>query len=361
MKEAKNKIKIPAQVPESYRMPAEWEAQRGVWLTWPRPEGISFPDRYELIPPVYKQLFNHLIQGEEVNINAWDEETAEKIRAYLDPDCLYRDRFFCVVNPSYEPWCRDHGPIFVKRRTEVSANYTLVERAIVDWKYNAWGGKYPPYDLDDRVPELIAMMKGLPIFHPNMILEGGSIDVNGEGSLLTTKSCLLNPNRNPNLTQVQIEANLKKYLGVSNILWLEDGIEGDDTDGHVDDITRFVAADTVVTVVESNPQDPNYKPLQRNLELLQGMKDQDGRSLQVVLLPMPDPVYWDGQRLPASYANFFIGNEMVIMPTYRCKKDEQARGILQELFPQKKVCGIDSTDLVWGLGSFHCISQQEPY
>jgi agmatine deiminase len=206
----------------------------------------------------------------------------------------------------------------------------------------------------------VAAFRGLPLFSPGIVMEGGSIEVNGQGTLLTTESCLLNPNRNPHLTKEQIEQYLKDYLGVSNILWLGDGIEGDDTDGHVDDLTRFVNPTTVVTVVEEDPADPNHQPLLENLERLRGMKDQNGHSLAVKTLPMPQRIERDGQRLPASYANFYIANEIVLVPTFGQPNDRRALEILQELFPARRVTGLDSSDLIWGLGSFHCISQQEP-
>jgi agmatine deiminase len=234
------------------------------------------------------------------------------------------------------------------------------EEAVVDWKFNAWGDKYPPYDLDDVIPTRIAREYGLPVFHPGIVMEGGSIEVNGRGTLLTTEACLLNPNRNPTLDRHAIEGYLRAYLGVRHILWLGDGIAGDDTDGHVDDLTRFVDERTVVTVVEDDPADENYEPLRENLERLRGMRDQDGRPLRVVTLPMPRALFHEAQRLPASYANFYIANGVVLLPTYDAARDEEARRTLQELFPTREVIGIDCTDLVWGLGAFHCVSQQWP-
>lgn len=338
-----------------YRMPAEWEPHVGVWFSWPRPEGISFPDKYEPVPDVYARLIRELLFSEEVHINVWNKEMEESVYGFLKEREAVSSRLFFHHFPAYEPWCRDHGPIFVVKEQRGERF-----RAVIDWNYNAWGGKYPPYDLDDEIPVHVAEYRNLPLFQPGMILEGGSIDVNGQGTLLTTSSCLLNPNRNTNLTREQIEEKLCSYLGVRNILWLEEGIVGDDTDGHIDDITRFVSPNTVVTAVETNPEDENYQPLQRNLELLKEMRDQEGNPLNVVEIPMPEPVYYDGQRLPASYANFYIANHAVIVPTYRCSRDVEVLGILKELFPDREVVGIDSTDLIWGLGSFHCISQQEP-
>jgi agmatine deiminase len=230
----------------------------------------------------------------------------------------------------------------------------------VDWAYNAWGGKYPPFDLDDAVPQFVAKLRNLPLFSPGIVLEGGSIEVNGQGSVITTESCLLNPNRNPHLTKVDLETFLKDYLGVSNVLWLGEGIAGDDTDGHIDDITRFLNVTTIATVVEEDPADVNYGILQDNLHRLESLRDQSGRPFRIVQLPMPGVVEYKGQRLPASYANFYIANQIVLVPTYRHPNDARAIALLQREMPDRRVVGVDSTELIWGLGSFHCITQQEP-
>lgn len=343
----------PAQL--GYRMPAEWERHEATWFTWPRPEGISFPDKYDTVPPVYATLIKHLVQGEDVHINVWHAEMEAWVRGLLEKERTPMARVRFHHFPSYEPWCRDHGPIFLVRE-----QHGKRERAIVDWGYNAWGNKYPPFDLDDAVPQHVAKLRGLPLFSPGIVMEGGAIDVNGCGTLLTTESCLLNPNRNPHLNQAQIEQYLKDYLGVTNILWLGDGIAGDDTDGHVDDLTRFVGPNTVVTVVEENPADENHRPLKDNLKRLRAMKDETGRPLRIVELPMPALREIDGQRMPASYANFYIANGIVLVPTYGDANDTRALEILQREFPDRRVIGVDSTELIWGLGSFHCISQQEP-
>jgi len=335
-------------------MPAEWEPHAGTWLTWPRPDGISFPGRYLTVPPVYGKLIHQLARVEEVNINVWDAEMEAWVRDLLAVvPGLEQVRFHHF--PAYEPWCRDHGPIFLVRH--VNGKH---ERAIVDWGYNAWGGKYPTFDLDDVIPQHVSHLRQLPLFTPGIVLEGGSIDVNGCGTVLTTESCLLNPNRNPGLDKPQIEQYLRDYLGVTNVLWLGEGIVGDDTDGHIDDIARFVDARTIVTASERDQTDPNHPILADNLERLRGMRDQDGRMLRIVELPMPGAVVSQGQRLPASYANFYIANDLVLMPTYRDPNDAAALTVLQKLFPTRRVTGIDSTDLIWGLGSFHCITQQEP-
>src|SRR5689334_15361235 len=243
-----------------YRMPAEWEPHAGTWFTWPRPEGISFPGKYETVPPVYAALIRNLVEVEEVHINVWNAEMEAWVRGLLGKEKVPLARVQFHHFPSYEPWCRDHGPIFLVR--DVGGKH---ERAIVDWGYNAWGGKYPPFDLDDAIPQHVARLVGLPLFSPGIVMEGGSLEVNGRATLLTTESCLLNPNRDPYLTEAQIERHLHDHLGVVNILWLGDGIVGDDTDGHIDDLTRFVNANTVVTVVEPDPADENHEPLRENL------------------------------------------------------------------------------------------------
>ena len=232
--------------------------------------------------------------------------------------------------------------------------------AIVDWDYNAWGWKYPPFEDDDDVPKRIAEQQGLPIYFPRMVLEGGSIEVNGSGTLLTTKSCLLNPNRNPHLKQKDIEQKLRDFLGVEHILWLGDGIEGDDTDGHIDDLTRFVGHSTVVTVVEEDENDPNHEALQTNLDALRTMDAEDGAPLEVLTLPMPRKIVRDGQRLPASYANFYIANKVVLLPVFADAHDKWAVAVLQKAFPKRKIVPIDCRELIWGLGAFHCLTQQQP-
>ena len=330
----------PAQL--GYRMPAEWAPHAATWLSWPRPDGISFPGRYDEILPTLGEMVRTLARHERVEINCRNEKVETIARRTVGK--ARNVRYHRI--PSYEPWCRDHGPIFVKRGRKL---------AVVDWGYNAWGGKYPPFDDDDAVPQRIAELLELPLFQPSIIMEGGSLDVNGAGLLLTTEACLLNKNRNPKLSKKQIENCLKAYLGVTKIIWLGDGIVGDDTDGHVDDLARFVSKNTVVTVVEEDPKDENYKPLQDNLKRLRKT------GLKIVELPMPGYLEYDGQRLPASYANFYIANDVVLLPTYRHKQnDRRAQDVLQKLFRTRRVVPIDSTNLIWGLGSFHCLSQQQP-
>jgi agmatine deiminase len=235
------------------------------------------------------------------------------------------------------------------------------KKIIVDWGYNAWGGKYPPFDLDDVIPTRIAEHYNVPVVYPGIVMEGGSVDFNGRGTVLTTTSCLLNENRNPHLSQKELEQYLVNYYGVDTVLWLCDGIVGDDTDGHIDDITRFVNEDTVVTVIEENKKDENYEPLLENLKSLKAMRLENGKQMNIVELPMPSAVVYEDMRLPASYANFYIANDYVIVPTFRDRNDDKALRILQDCFNTRKVVGLDSVDIIWGLGSFHCLSQQEPF
>jgi agmatine deiminase len=342
----------PAEL--GYRMPAEWEPHRGTWLSWPHKEA-SWPDKFEPVPSVFSSMVRHLADHEEVHINVAGPAMEQDVRRLLADGGADSGNVYFHYILTNDAWCRDHGPIFIHRQDDGRDS-----QAIVDWNFNAWGGKYPPYDLDDVVPSRVADELGVPAFHPGIVMEGGAIDVNGRGTLLTTESCLLNPNRNPQLERPEIEQYLRSYLGVSHILWLGDGIAGDDTDGHVDDLTRFVDPATVVTVIEDDPADENYEPLQANLERLRGMTDQDGRPLRIVALPMPRPLWHGGQRLPASYANLYIANGVVLLPTYDPGPDEQAQAVLQSLFPDREVIGIDCTDLVWGLGAFHCVTQQWP-
>jgi agmatine deiminase len=335
-------------------MPAEWAPHRGTWLSWPH-KSASWPDKFEPVPAIFAELVRHLAPREEVHINVAGPEMEAQVRSLLRHPDVPANRVFFHHNPTNDAWCRDHGPIFVQRESGGG-----MEEAIVDWGYNAWGDKYPPYDLDDVIPTRVAREFGIEVFHPGIVMEGGSLDVNGRGTLLTTEACLLNPNRNPQLSRGQIEQYLRDYLGVRHVLWLGDGIVGDDTDGHVDDLTRFTDPSTVVTVIEDDPADENYSALRENRERLRTMKDQDGQPLRVVTLPMPRPLYQGDQRLPASYANFYIANGVVLLPTYRSPQDEVARGTLQDLFPDRRVIGVDCTDLVWGLGAIHCVTQQWP-
>jgi len=336
-----------------YYFPAEFALHTATWLSWPH-NPDTWPGKIETVYKPYAEFIKILTAGEYVHINVADlamEKDAKEIlqRHDVNPE---RIRFF--HHPTNDAWCRDHGPAFLINPD------TRQPKVIVDWGHNAWGGKYPPYDLDDKIPTLIANAYGIPVYHPGIIMEGGSVDFNGDRALITSTACLLNPNRNPHLSKIEIERYLVDYYGVEQILWVDEGIVGDDTDGHIDDTVRFFNSDSVITVIEHNRQDDNFAPLKHNLKQLQNMKLLNERTLNIVEIPMPDPVHYNDQRLPASYVNFYISNLHVIVPTFRSKRDDEALGIIQRCFPERTVVGIDSTDLIWGLGSFHCLSQQEP-
>lgn len=336
---------------QGFRMPAEWEPHAATWLTWPHDEA-HWPGKFATIPPIWARIVKELESGEDVHIlihNAQTEIVAERA---MQKAGITGRRVHLHRAPNSFSWARDHGPIFLKD----AAGRTL----ICHWRYNAWGKKYA-YKLDRAIPEHVARITGLPKVEAPMVLEGGSIDVNGLGTVLTTESCLLNANRNPQLSQAEIEQNLKDYLGVRHILWLKEGIVGDDTDGHVDDLARFVGPRTVVTVVEKRVNDENYGALRENLKRLRGMTDQDGQELEIIELPMPAPVIFDGVRLPASYANFYIGNEVILLTAFQDPQDQIAADALQKAFPTRRIAVIDARDLVWGLGAFHCVTQQQPW
>jgi len=343
--------KTPPKPHPGFSMPAEWEPHEATWLSWPHRGGISFPDSYDRVLPVFVTMVEALATSEKVRINVDNAEQEKEVRKVLGSAGKDAVEFFHI--PTNEPWCRDHGPIFVK-------NPKTRELRVIDFEYNAWGWKYPPFDEDDVVPTGVAEKLGLPVVDCPMILEGGSIDVNGAGDLLTTESCLLNPNRNPEMSRGEIEAMLRGYLGVSNIIWLGDGIEGDDTDGHIDDLTRFVSEETVVTVVEEDESDANYHPLQQNLAKLERVELGPDCPLEVKILPMPSKICRDRQRLPASYANFYIANKVVLLPVFRDRNDAWAIAVLEKCFPEREVVAIDCRELVWGLGAFHCLTQQQP-
>lgn len=336
-----------------YRMPAEWEPHEATWLSWPHHNGSGPAGDHEAIMLVMAKLIDALSDSEPVCINVLNSDEEEEARSFLQrlQARTGHVRYFHV--PTNEPWCRDHGPTFLVRNE-------APQLAAVNWDYNAWGWKYPPFDLDDEVPELIATHLGAPVYVPGMVLEGGSIEVNGSGTLLTTKSCLLNPNRNPDLTKNEIEQKLSDFLGVKKILWLGDGIEGDDTDGHVDGLTRFVNRTTVVTVIEEDSDDPNYEPLQANLARLRQMDAEDGTPLNIHVLPMPRKIMHDGRRLPATYASFYIANSVVLLPAFADTCDAWAVSVLHSVFPDRKIVPVDCRTLIRGLGAFHSLTQQQP-
>jgi len=344
-------VSTPKQL--GYYFPAEFAPHEATWLSWPHKEA-SWPGKIDTIFPYYAQFIKAISKGEKVRINVADEAmmafAVEHLQA-VEVD-LTAIEFF--MHPTNDAWCRDHGPAFL-----INPNVQQ-KKVIVDWDYNAWGNKYPPYDLDDVIPTLIGKRFNIPVYYPGIIMEGGSVELNGKGTIITSTACLLNKNRNRKLNQQQIEQYLYDYYGAEQVLWVEDGIAGDDTDGHIDDTVRFVNDDTVLAVIEEDKHDGNYKLLQKNLKQLKKMRLLNGKQLNIIELPMPDAVVYEEQRLPASYANFYIANDRVIVPTFNCAKDDKALQIIQECFTDRKVTGIDSTEIIWGLGSFHCLSQQEP-
>lgn len=332
-------------------MPAEWEPHAGTWIAWPHNRD-HWPGKFEPIPEIFARIIKALTESERVYILVNDGKMEQEASKALDKDGAGPHQALFFQIPNNTSWVRDYGPLFVK-----DAQGELIA---TDWLFNSWGNKYPPFDLDDVVPQQISKQLPLNIEIVPMVLEGGSIEVNGKGTLLTTEQCLLNPNRNPQFNRIKIEAHLNKYLGATNVLWLKRGIEGDDTDGHIDDLARFTDSSTIVCAMAENTDDPDFEILRQNYEDLNRFHDQDGRPFKVVPFPTPDPVMHEGQRLPASYMNFYIANQSVLLPTFRCKKDEEALRILQTLFPTRSVIGIDCTDLIWGLGAIHCSTQQQP-
>lgn len=336
-----------------YRMPAEWEPHEATWLAWPHFEP-HFPGKLEPVPYVYAEIIRVLLPSEKVFVcvnNGTMEQSARAVLKEKGVDFSASNLQFFHI-PTNASWSRDHGPIFVYSEKG--------ERVITDWVYNAYGDPWP-HDLDDVVPQKVGEQLSIPVVEPKMVLEGGAIDVNGRGTMLTTKECLLNPNRNPGWSQEKIEEYLQKFLGVTKFLWLPgEPLAGDDTSAHIDSMARFVNETTIVCALEDTEKDTNFVSTQKNLQALQKMTDQDGQPFTIIALPMPSAVIYDERQLPATYANFYIGNTVVIVPTFNCANDAKALKILQELFPTRKVVGIDCTDLVWGLGTLHCSTQQQP-
>jgi agmatine deiminase len=333
-------------------MPAEWEPHEATWISWPHKQA-SWPGAFDQVPDVFVQIVSVIAECELVRINVASEAMADDVRTRLGRAGVPLQQVRFHLHPTNDAWVRDHGPVYI-------VNDDAGLRAITDWEYNSWGGKYPPCDLDNAIPERIARESAETCFPSGLVLEGGSIDVDGHGTLLTTEACLLNPNRNPRSDRGEIEQALRNFLGVQTILWLGDGIVGDDTDGHIDDLTRFVGPGRVVTVLEEDPLDANFAALRENVQRLQSMSDNRGRPLEVISLPMPGPVYFGEERLPASYANFYIANRRVLVPVYGHANDQIALDTLQRLFPERLVVGVDCTPLVWGLGAIHCVTQQQP-
>jgi agmatine deiminase len=347
----------------NYRMPPEWAPHRACYLVWPHNRD-TWPGKFEVIPPIYAAMVASIAQFEPVRLMVNDPNHLDAVSTMIRDAArgLTYDDAATIRNidifhlPTNDSWARDHGPIFVNRIADGPGPTQIA----LDWRFNSWGQKYGAFDLDDVVPQKLGRRYDFQVIEPNIVLEGGSIDVNGEGTLLTTESCLLNKNRNPGLSVDEIEDYLRTYLGVTNILWIGDGIAGDDTDGHIDDLARFTAPDTIVTVIEEDPTDANYKVLRDNLDRLRTMRDQNDRPFKIQTLPMPPALTLDDTRMPASYANFYIANNGVLMPTFNCPQDKVASATLSKLFPNRRIVHVPSTDLVWGLGSVHCLSQQHP-
>jgi agmatine deiminase len=351
----------PAEL--GYAMPAEWEPHAATWLGWPH-NATDWPGKFEVIPWVYGEMVRKISAGENIRLiirHKKDEQFARHIFKSIGVD-LRKIKF--VLHPTNRGWTRDTGPIFVRK---VESKKQKAETAIVHFHFNGWA-KYDNWRKDTKVPETAARVLGKKLFHAEcdgrpFVIEGGGIELNGRGTLISTEECYLDPNiqvRNPGLGRKEIETTLKNYLGVKNIFWLAKGPKGDDTHGHIDDICRFVNATTLVLVREKNPRDENYRPLAENWERIKDLRLEDGRKPEVVALPMPNPLYFEGVRLPASYANFYICNAAVIVPTFNDPNDRVALGILGELFKDCPVVGIHAVDLVWGFGSLHCLTQQQP-
>lgn len=337
-----------------YHFPAEWEKHEATWLSWPHNMETWPGPRLKDIMPSYMQFIKEVSKGEKVRINVSGQQMKDEAMRQMEKHDIDPGPVEFFFHPTNDSWCRDHGPAFL-----IKENSDL-RKVIVNWEYNAWGGKYPPYDLDNQIPLKIAKSLELPVYSPGIVMEGGSVEFNGKGALLTTESCLLNKNRNPHLSKIEIEKRLVEFYGIDEILWLHDGIAGDDTDGHIDDLTRFVSEDTVISVYEEDKTDSNYEILKSNIKQLNRMRLQNGKQLHVIEIPLPHPIYSEGLRMPASYANFYIANHCVVVPIYKSIHDQLALGVIKKCFPDRETVGIDSTNIIWGLGSFHCLCQQEP-
>jgi len=354
----------PTQTPRElgFHMPAEWEPHEATWLAWPHnPE--DWPGKFQTIPWLYAEIVRLLAAHERVHLIVEDTKSQQRITGILERAGANLGQVSFHEWPTDRGWTRDSGPIFVR-----NAEGRL---AITNWRFNAWA-KYPDWHLDDQLPGRIAELLGLPQWQPSianqdgaqhrLVLEGGSIDTNGHGILLTTEECLLSEvqQRNPGISRAQLEQAFHDYLGIDQVLWLNRGIAGDDTHGHIDDISRFAAPDTILTAVEPNTADPNHAPLAENLARLKAARTPSGKQFNIVELPLPRAVLFRGQRLPASYANFYLANGVVLMPTFHDPNDRAALNILAQVFPGREVIGIHSVDLIWGLGALHCMTQQQP-
>ncbi len=350
-----------------YRMPAEWEPHAATWIAWPH-NTTDWPGKFAAIPFAYAEIVRHLAAVERVEILVNDADAEVRARRVLQQSNAPLGHVRFHRWPTNRGWTRDCGPLFLTRSGRTRRGF--LRMAMTHWRFNGWA-KYPDWRKDSTVPDKVRRLLRLRAWQPvaeahgrakHVVLEGGSIDVNGRGTLLTTEECLLSTvqQRNPGLSCTDIEHVLRDYLGIRKVLWLGRGIVGDDTHGHVDDIARFVAPSTVAAAVEPDPADPNHAPLADNLRRLKSMTDQDGRRLRVVSLPMPGPIVFRGRRLPASYANFYIANRLVLVPTFNDANDRLALNTLARLFPDRRVLGIYCGDFIWGFGAIHCMTQQQP-
>lgn len=369
--EKSSSVKVPAAL--GFKMPAEWEKQEATWLAWPHNVETWPGKRLARVEETYLQMLEGILPNQKVNLLVCNSKTGELVKKRLETMSIRTKNLVLREVENVDAWIRDYGPTFIKstdhspRTTEKKLKNKLVDsrpstvgsdKAYVKWIFNAWGSKYASLMEDTHVFSDTSLIP-YPCFDAGIVMEGGSIEVNGVGTCLTTEQCLLNKNRNPQLSRKQIEKYLCDYLGVSHIVWLKEGIVGDDTDGHIDDIARFVNADTILTVFEEDKKDENYPILKENYEDLKKAIDQDGKKWNIVKLPMPGVIADGDVRLPASYANFLLANEVVLLPTYGHKNDKAAVKILQELFPKREIIPIRCNDLVYGLGAIHCVSQQE--
>jgi agmatine deiminase len=344
-----------------YRMPAEWERHGATWIAWPH-NANDWPGKFQSIPWVYADIVRHLSRVEDVYILVNDAAAQKRAAGMLARAGANLKKVHFQQWPTNRVWLRDSGPIFVRNQESV---------AVTNWKFNAWA-KYDDWQHDDQIPGKAAEILSLRQWEPvvrladggehRLVLEGGSIDVNGAGLMLTTEECLLSEvqQRNPGVSREQLEQAFRDYLGIEKVIWLNRGCAGDDTHGHVDDITRFVDRNTIVTVTEPNTADENHEPMAENLDRLMAARNLEGEPFRIVELPMPSPVVFEGQRLPASYGNFYVANGLVLVPTFNDANDRKALNILAELFPAHQVVGIHCGDFIWGLGALHCMTQQQP-
>jgi agmatine deiminase len=345
-----------------YRMPAEWDRHEGTWLAWPH-NPQDWPGKFQTIPWLYAEIVRLLARGERVHLIVQDKKEESRAQGILRRAGANLDHVSFHQWPTDRVWTRDSGPIFVRNSEGRVAN--------TNWHFNAWA-KYSDWHLDDQLPGRVRDLLGLAEWQPTitlpdgtsrrLVLEGGSIDTNGEGILLTTEECLLSEiqQRNPGVSREQLEQAFHDFLGIDQVIWLDRGVAGDDTHGHIDDISRFVGPATIITAIEPEAIDPNHEPLAENLERMKAARTLDGKQFTIIELPLPRPVVFRGQRLPASYANFYVANGLVLVPTFHDPKDRIALNILAEVFPDREIIGIHSVDLIWGLGALHCMTQQQP-